>query len=154
MRLREWVRRGRITTPPRGRQLVLLVLLGLLGSYVAWAVFEALWAIAAVIEVLVTGPDEDVSIPAAAAAAAAALAILVAVIGSYALRRLGPPPAARPAARWTDERYECVGVGSAAARPARAQHRSSLARRRDSAHPGGDPGRLRAPRACSRSAPA
>jgi hypothetical protein len=36
--------------------------------------------------VLVTGPDEDVSIP--AAAAGAALAILVAVLGSYALRRL------------------------------------------------------------------
>jgi hypothetical protein len=32
MRLREWVRRGRITTPPRGPELVLLVLLGLLGS--------------------------------------------------------------------------------------------------------------------------
>jgi hypothetical protein len=39
-----------------------------------------------VIEVLVTGPDEDVSIP--AAAGGAALAILVAVVGSYALRRL------------------------------------------------------------------
>jgi hypothetical protein len=86
MRLREWVRRSRITTPPRGRQLVLLVLLGLLATYMAWAVFEALWAIVAVVEVLVTGPDEDVSIP--AAAAGAALAILVAVVGSYALRRL------------------------------------------------------------------
>ena len=58
---------GRITTPPRGRELVLLVL---------------------VIEVVVTRPDEDVSIP--AAAAGAALAILVAVVGS--MPRAASPP--------------------------------------------------------------
>jgi uncharacterized membrane protein YjdF len=55
MRLREWVRRGRVTTPP---PVLPLVLLGFLAIAATYAVIEALAGMVLFVETIV-GDDED-----------------------------------------------------------------------------------------------
>jgi predicted Na+-dependent transporter len=81
MRLREWVRRGRITTPPRALPLVLL---GFLAIAVAWAVIAALAGMILLVEALL-GDEEDLS--ALRVAASTVVQTLIAVAGCWLLRR-------------------------------------------------------------------
>jgi hypothetical protein len=97
MRLREWVRRGRATTPP---PVLPLVLLGVLAIAVTYAVIEVLAGVVLFVETLV-GDDEDVS--ALGVALGAALQAVIAVAGCWLLRRFTaewarrqPPDPPRP----------------------------------------------------------
>ncbi len=97
MGLREWVRRGRITTPP---PVLPLVLLGFLAIAVTYAVIEVLAGVILFVETIV-GDDEDLS--PLGVALGTALQTVIAVVGCWLLRRLtaewarrqppDPPPA-------------------------------------------------------------
>ena len=81
MRLREWVRRGRVTTPP---PVLPLVLLGFLAIAVTYAVIEVLAGLVLLVETLV-GDDEDLS--PLGVALGTALQTVIAVAGCWLLRR-------------------------------------------------------------------
>ncbi len=85
MRLREWVRARRITTPS---PVLPLVGLGLLAIAVSWAVFGALAGIVLLVEVIVDDPSGAEDSGPVRVALGALLQVGIAVLGCFVLRRL------------------------------------------------------------------
>jgi len=80
MRLREWARRGRVTTPP---EVIPLVAMGFLAIVLSLAAFDGFGALIVLLVALITGDLSDEAVP----GAVAMLLDLIVFAGAWVLLR-------------------------------------------------------------------